>query len=191
MADYTTTAAVKLLLGITDSSQDAKIAALITEQSAVFDKATGRAGLLSATVTDEAITSLVDQYGHLQLHVKRPPITVVSAVAYRYLPSLSWVTLGSDLIAIDPTAYKAVYWGDFRNARLRPFQVQMTYTGGYATVPEDVNLAVQQMVAIVLTQPNAGAIKSISVGDISETYGDLMNPRLVQDTIHRYRLVTW
>lgn len=79
-------------------------------------------------------------------------------------------------------------WSDSKSRR----RWKLSYSGGYASIPENVQLAIDMWVDY-LTSNASGAVKSYTTGDDSETYFDLgQMPAQVKTLIAPYkRMIFW
>lgn len=161
MADLVTLANVKTYLGITDSTEDANLSALITQMSAAAESYCSR---------KFSSTSYVDYIdgGSKVLLTRYYPLVSVTSILDTYNDNAA-VTLGDldiDLvtgeirISITSTDLNVLglYWASGKR------RWKATYYYGSSTVPEDVKRAVIMMVS------DARAVKSSALA--SETIGD-------------------
>lgn len=108
-------------------------------------------------ITDDVVRCQADYYGLIDLG--GGPISDVTLVA-------NWRTAAEVTYA---------YWnGIDQIQRLQPLQVvDVTYTHGWAVIPDDIAFMVRDLVAGVLQLNENGAsgpIRSFTVGDVSEVY---------------------
>lgn len=188
MPTFTTLTKLKYHLGIptTDTSEDNKLNQLITEVEASVLRYLRRGNFIS-----EQKTEYYDGTGRETLVLRRRPVTAVAAV-YRDsqgyggqnpdgFASTSILTAGSDyfipsldeneqnggiLIAIGSGGF---FVGDYENVGQWPVgrgNIKVTYTAGYNTIPDELTLAVNQMIAAI----RAGTEKGGLIG--SETFGE-------------------
>ncbi len=78
---------------------------------------------------------------------------------------------------------------------LDPLQtVDVTYTHGFAEVPEDVTELVLSAVLGALGVANGGTLKQLDVGGVSEVFGDVTGALVVtlaQSVLDRYKVTSW
>ncbi len=149
----TDVASVKESLGIpsSDTSQDNLIVRKINQATRMIEKFTG-VRFASTTYTDEEYDATnVDQLVLLQ----RPVITFSRFQARNtVLNEDDWTTIDTELYFVDEAAgvldllFAAVgRWNRYR----------VTYTAGYATIPEDIAEAAVTLVAFYIDNPTSGA----------------------------------
>lgn len=122
-------------------SYDTLIGVLIGQAEALLYQHLGVASLEEATYTDATATG----YGTSELRVKNWPITAVSAVKYR--------GSGSDTTTLTATSYRfdeerpVIHTlGDWCWSRDAVANYLVTYTAGYATVPDRVKNVMYRLV---------------------------------------------
>jgi len=143
------TAEYKAYAGITDSTWDTRLAVLISMTEAALLRYCGRA-FEEATYTDAEI----DGTGERSLWLPNTPVTAVSAVKivasdgttttldstdYRWTAAGEIFRLGSNQWWDDGDGYafardNSARWPD----PIEPASVLVSYTGGYATIPDDL-----------------------------------------------------
>jgi len=178
MPTFTTLSELKLHLDIplTDTSEDGKLNQLISEVEASVLRYLKRGPFVS--------TSFTEYYSgddREMLILKHRPVTAVSLVRvdqYGYagqgpdaFPSTSSWDVGVDyyipqVSADEQNGSILAAIGNGGKWPLGRGNIKVTYTAGYATVPDDLALAVNQMIAAI----RAGADKGGPVG--SETFGE-------------------
>jgi hypothetical protein len=138
--DYTTTAALKLWLGITNGTDDALLADLITNESAYFNDAINRPeGLAVANYTERASGN-----GKNRLVLRYYPVTAVTSLM-----------ISGQVIPQSPDGIQSGYMFDEYGLWLIGYSftkgvlnVSVLYAAGYSTVPVDVGQAVKELCAL-------------------------------------------
>lgn len=149
--------------------EDARITALLADASAVIRAYTGQ----TFTLVEDDVVVLRAAGGTLTLP-QRPVVSVTSVVAVGGSPALpdftvvDWVWDEIDTIRLgDGSAViniPEVWWDDDGY----PGTYRVTYSHGYATVPDDVVGVACAMVMRVLATP--AGVRSESIGPYSVTY---------------------
>jgi uncharacterized phiE125 gp8 family phage protein len=150
----TSLARVKQFLNIDGSSDDARLNTLIAAVSAEIQGSTGRK-IIQATVTDER----VDSIGENVIAIREYPIISVSALTEDGNALVE--DAGFEMKAQDKAAGriarisggKAANWA--RGIRV----VTLTYSHGYATVPEDIKQAATELVAFDYNQEKSSGAR--------------------------------
>lgn len=106
-------------------------------------------------IADDVVRYEADYYGLINLG--GDPVSTVTAV--------------NDFLSQSGVSY---YWNGLDEILgLCPNQVvDVTYTHGYATVPDDIKFVATQAVIGVLDLGATGSITSFTVGDVTEVYSD-------------------
>lgn len=185
--DLTTLVVARAWLGITDNSQDVLLTRLITSTSRSILNSLNRGDLHS-----QAYTETYDGSGTNRLTLINFPVTAVSAV------TIDGISIPAALNTYDYgfgfDAYSVHLTNNLIFTRGKQ-NVSVTYTAGYASIPEDIEqatlLALQNMVQV---QKMDTTIGSESTGGYSVSYrqgaaGAL--PPEVQQLLKTYRRVTW
>lgn len=152
---YTTLVDVRQwLTGITPSqtTDDALLTSLIDRASEFIDTAVGR-GILSADYTD-----ILNGNGADSIFVNNYPITAVSAVQvdeYDYSPAPLSKNVGYIF-----NAHRVYLRGGKFNLGVQ--NVVISYTGGYLTVPDDIQQACVELVVFKYKQRNHIGVSSHS-----------------------------
>lgn len=191
MTDYTTLANVKAQLGATETADDALLTQLITDASRMIDRYC--AGAFDSdnyfaleTVTDKVLRGVVGYDRYFRVWPLKPVVSSVTAIAYRYDPADAWTNLTAAYVMID--GYQVSIGGAPSNAAGKP-QFKITYTGGYATIPADV-----QNVATLLTirfyrEIKSGLTDAIGVAELGTLQYTRAIPVRVQAMLAPYRRV--
>lgn len=172
----TTRTKVKSYMGITDTSSDTIIDELITYVSAFIGSYCGGRNFLSSSYVE-----IYDTYrGRHKIFLKQIPVTAISAVEYRSgTPSAPvWVTYGVD----GYLSYLSAGYIRFYGALPEIAQgMRISYTAGYLidwanentsthTLPEDLTMAANEMIATVLNTRKSGGITNETTEGQSITY---------------------
>ena len=177
--DLTTIDAVKALLKITGTADDANIAHLVTRCSAVV------ANYLNRNLLAQTHTETYDGNASGRLSLRQTPITAVAAVAVNgiSIPASPDGVLRDGftfdqnrLILVNRIFYRGIH------------NVSVTYTAGYASVPYDVEEAVIELVGDRLRMaPRLGEqSRSLPQGG-SITYDMSFMSDRVQGVLSNYR----
>ena len=174
MADLTTLAAVKAALGITTSADDAIITALIPQVTALIEGECDRI-FSSASPTAEFPRA----YDSDRVKLARYPITAVTNVwVSTDVPRVydaSTVLVATDVLP-DDNGYLIRIDGGYFPAGANV--VKVSYTGGFATIPGDIERAAQEVIAVKLMK---GKNKEYHVGSVTLGEGNIQN--IVRDDI--------
>lgn len=166
-----------------------------------YNSPTTVSGMLTEVVTREKSMGKIDNYGNMVIDLRKPPIhfdanfnplitlveynvgsisvsltltdgtsnaknTIIEVAANRkkvYYPQLYIVPA---LQTVTPTAKINLY--DLKSTR---FWTDISYTGGYDTIPDDITLATNYIVAeFLLHRENPLALMSMSQGSMSQTF---------------------
>ena len=162
--DLTTLAAVKPWLTVTDTNSDTLLGALITAASRVILNYTGRSTFELTPYTD-----IYDGNGKNWLLLRQWPVMSVATISYDsavITSAASGVPLANGYLLEPPLAGGG-------NQRLTLFgyamprgrsNVQITYSAGYATTPEDVGQACCELVGEMFRRKD-------HIGQMSKTLG--------------------
>lgn len=146
---YTTIQNYKTWAGIADSSQDAKIAAAIPRASAMVQR------FLGYDPSGGDFVDLLDGNGGRMIPVKNPPIKSVASVV---LQDIGTVTIAPTAAISQVVGFffddKFVYLRGYTFCRGTQ-NVQITYTAGFATFPDDIEEATMMTVSSLVS---AGSI---------------------------------
>jgi hypothetical protein len=155
---FATAADVEARLGrdLTDD-ETARMAVLLEDATDLIRSVTGQvlypAG--SETVRLEATNRVV-------YYFPQAPVTAVASVV-----DSDGLTVTADYTwTADGRLWRSLSWGRRRG------DVTVTYSYGYATVPDPLVRLCSRLAVSMLTQPVGAAVKSESIGSYSVTYGD-------------------
>lgn len=137
--DLTTLVSVEQFLSLpSGNSEEALLSALITAVSVGF------AGYIGRQVLSQAFTERRDGKGTIAMPFKNPPATAVASV-----------TIGVDLIPAGDAARTPGYYFSDTMLMLNGYRfcrglgnVMLVYTGGFASVPSDLQEACNEQVAL-------------------------------------------
>lgn len=173
--DITTLELVKEFLGITDTSKDTFLRHLITRASRFIKTYTGRE-YASTTYTEEVHSG----NGYQKLYLDHYPIISVTEVKE------DDVALDSDeyeILSEEGAIFREAGWtggslamADTLSTEPDPYaetrNLKVTYTAGWASIPDDIVQACLQLVALWYTGANsAGIERETTPGGYSVTYG--------------------
>lgn len=164
--DYTTLVDVKTSLGATTTADDALLTTLITEASRAIDRHCAQAVnsdnyFASQTLTDQVQRALVSADGYLYCWPLKPLVTGVSALAYRLTPRSAWLDIDASLLEVYGYMVKA-YTGGWRGNA----QAKITYTGGFATLPADLENAATLLAVRFYREIKSGVTDSIGLVEL-------------------------
>ncbi len=129
---YITLADAKAWLNVVDASEDAQILAYIEAASTAISK------LCNREFSSGTVTEVLKGSGTNEIFVNRPTVTAVTSVVDEYGNAVT--SLSFDSVSIKRT--DGIYF-----SYNRPYTV--TYTGGYTSVPADVQLATKMTVQAI------------------------------------------
>lgn len=164
---YTTIADYKAYAGITGVDQDEEIYKAINAWTKVINGylfGDSSQSILSTTYTEK--TTVGNAGGHDILVMQHSPITAVTSVTLD--GTTVYTNGGASLMEVDAYEGYLIYMDGTLTAsgstRRKP--VTVVYTAGYSTVPADVALACQKLVALSLNQDlrDAVGIRAYSIG---------------------------
>lgn len=181
LADY------KTLASITGTSQDARLTIILGAASAAFRRITGRdetTGWESASRTET-----IDGNGEDSITLRESPVTAVTSVTliaddgsetvlasteYRVSASSGVLTRLSSAIgrhvAEGGPDYVGTFWGAVPNWPAGAQNIEVVYTGGYATIPLDIQMAVARVTDTMSREAGTSpAMSSESIGGYSYT----------------------
>lgn len=157
MAQYAT--AVELATYLQQDLDTASANLALTTATAVF---VGEAGATFAAVAGTYSTAALGER-----HVFLPgPVTAVSAVRVNGVAVTDYTRIGDVL-------YRAARFGT--TSSFPPDVVEVDYTAGYATVPDDVKLAVLQLAGELYENPHGATSRTEQIDDysIAEKFADV------------------
>lgn len=151
-------------IGKTLSGADiARATALLDDASAAFRRAAGGQQITQATTTDRV------RVVRGKVRLPQAPVTDVTAVTDENGNALLYRWHGGDTIDVSSNVIDDFAWVPWSN----PIPVAVvTYTHGYATVPDDVVAVVCQMAARAFgSNPETAGIQQESIGGYSYSIG--------------------
>ena len=181
MADLTTLASLKAYLGITDSAKDALLQSLITGASAAVEALIGRP-LLSASYTEK-----VDGNGKARMMFPHFPVTAVASVkvngvAVSAAPANNFTSPGyrfdETMLILQGSRFDA----GFRN-------IELTYNAGYATIPADIQMAVNKIVGGKYRERDWLGYQSKSLAGETVSFADVAQSSGIKSILSSYMKV--
>lgn len=181
----TSLGSVKTAIGVTGNAEDTLLNQLIVQADRLI-KNYCRYALESASYTEYP-----QGYGNRFLDLRQQPVTAIASIYQdpnRLFPADTLLTAGTDydlvqgrVVKLIGTWTQAVQW---TKGLLSPEVVpsimclKITYTAGYAVVPDDLELAANMLVAILRRIRKGGAmLNSESLGGYSVSFaGVTANP---------------
>ncbi len=178
--DYCTVQNVKDYLTVTGSGSDALIASIITRISSFIDEYCNcPLGFGQAAVT-ERVTGLVDAAGNLKCWPSKPKVNSVSAMTVEY--SVYDSPMAVTLAYIRISGYEVrVMDGTWKNLRGTDLLVNITYDGGFTTLPDKLVHAATVISARAFKAKDSG--QSDVVG--SDTTGTLIYAKMMPREVKR------
>lgn len=180
MADLTTLDAVKAYGPITGTGQDALLAQLISRASAAIEN------YLQRSVRSADVTEVRDGTGGTAMLLKQHPVSAVSAVTIDGLPipaASAWGQPGWWL----PDDRRILLFGYSFTRGVG--NVSVAYTGGFDTVPPDVEQACIETVLLMVKRREHIDVSSKALAGESITYVNVELPRAAQQVLANYRRV--
>jgi hypothetical protein len=177
---------VKGYLGLSSSftADDALLSRLVSASSQQFIDLTGNE-IASGTYTESfSGWDMGRQSGYARFPLGRFPVVSVSGVLVDGQPVLSATSpSGSGYLQ----EYGSVAITPDQAPRLYDWNVSITYTAGYASVPEDVRQAVIELACLKYRDRQHIGHQSDSIGGMSVTYLPSVIPQSVQVVVDAYR----
>ena len=159
--DIITAAEAKAYMGLSGSDKDTIIGTFITDASTWIEEYLGRKVVASQTVTEEVGNGTGTEY----FTPKFPPVTAVSTLKSRGSPTGSWAAIVSDSsnILIDPINgdFVELYGTTFPAGRSN---IQITYTAGFASMPNEIKQVCYEMVAVRFRDSNDPGLGANTIG---------------------------
>lgn len=181
--DLTTTAKVKAYLQITASTWDTLFGTLVTYASMIIENYINRK-LYSATYTE-----YYDGNNEIKLFLNQYPISTVTTVKlydYEQQTVLQTYTANEDYISYLNEGY--IYKGSKWTYGHKNFQI--VYIAGYSTIPEDIELACNMIVANLFNMPDKSNISAERIGSYSINYlSEQGLPPQVKSILDNYKRV--
>ena len=199
--DYATLAFVKMHSDVQLTKDDARLSALITAASRAIDrKLTGvpdpdAVDYLKLESKTETIYGQADREGNIICYPHKPYVSAVAAFSFRLRPFDPWEVTDPGRVAVDGLQVKA-YPESSRGARWARVQVQISYTGGLATKPEDLPADIMETAAILAIryykEAESGLADSIGIAELATTIYTKAWPVRVLDNLQPFiRKVGW
>jgi len=184
LTDLTT---VKAVLGITDASKDELLKHLINAMTDNIESICGRR--FKAPGSDAV--ELVNGTGRPDIFVKNYPLISVTKVEKKTSnsPLTFEEILAGDYVKEDAIGRFRLQEGDSEND-IQNYRV--TYKGGYAVIPVDLEQACISLVSNEFNDRKARGIQSESLGQYSVTYGkneSELDPEILQ-VVKRYKRIS-
>lgn len=184
----TTVSKVKTYLGISVSTWDSVLEELVNDCTVWLENEMGGRRIFNdaSDATEYHDGGDSTGYGKRSLFLKRFPIASVTSISYRSgTPGTPvWV------------AYTADDYERIDNEGTLHFlftlpvgrqNIKVVYKAGYTTIPHDLNLACQKLVAKEFDKRKSQGIKSEGIGGANVTWNEEIDPS-IQRVINKYRL---
>jgi hypothetical protein len=152
MADLISTATYKTMTGITSTNQDTRIAPLITSVSQLVKTYCNNTfvDFVSSAKTE---TFNVDYNEHF-VQLTETPLIAINSVSEREKPTDTYTNLtnNTDYYAdsVTDTIFRVDSGGNEKQFKSGKGAVKVVYTAGYSTLPQDLELAVMDLVTYYL-----------------------------------------
>lgn len=172
----------KTFLQITDSAQDSVLNLVIPQVEDYVSKKCQRT-FESTVYTNEEY----DGTDNTELKLKNfPVITFTQLDRNRVTDNTDdWETIDADDYWVDTDTGIITKISDFTTGTKN---YRATYTAGYASVPDDVQLAVMMIVSEFLNTRRAGGIKQESLGDHSVSFESVIQTnKVIKEILSHYR----
>lgn len=196
-----TLADVKIFLGISGSTKDALLNLLIDQASTLIES------LCDVTFSSTAYTELIDGNGTREILLRHSPVITFTSLEKRtaFDNTDSWETIATsdywvetdsgkvtktssyadwDVVHKDPSLSDEMTF-DYGKQNYRA-----TYTAGYATIPNDIQMAVMTVISSFYNTSSKMGIKSETLGDrtlnLGEGSSDVTKLPSVQTIINKY-----
>lgn len=181
MPAFCTIADVKTFIGLTGSADDALLTSLVSATSAALET------IMNRTVNQTTYTDVQDGNGRAQLLLVNRPVILVSGVLI-------------DGVAVPQAVGFGAGWGLDGNVvylRNRVFarglrNVSVTYSAGWAVVPDDIKQATIETAALKYKQKEQSGYTSKSLAGESVAFDKSDFPESVERVMNNYRkVVPW
>lgn len=180
----TTTANVKSYLAITESTHDTILGTLVTQAEKMIFSYLGK------NIESAVYTEYYDGDGSDELHVDQYPIISVTSIH-----NDTERVFGSDTL-IDSDNY-VIYenegiirlFNDESSFTIGKRNIKIIYTAGYASVPSDITLAANKLVAHLFNRRGADGHTQETLGSYSTSYDKLGIPQDVKLMLDAYRRI--
>lgn len=173
--DLTTTAKVKTLLGISVSTYDTLLDALVTSASDFIAQLCGRSFALPGSDETEYYDGTVEKN---RIQLRKWPVTVLTSISYASgaynNPTWTAYDASSQFVLKDDTG--EVFF-DFCLPRGRK-NIKVVYRGGYASnaIPTDLDHACKKLVAKEYLKRSSQGVTSEHVGEAGVNWNENLDP---------------
>lgn len=187
MTDYASLSAVKLALGSSETTDDALLAALITQASRAIDRfCAGFVGsnnyFVRETVTDETLNGLAAADGKLFCWPRKPLVESVTALAYRFSARGAWVAMTSAYAEINGYTVSILGFPEYGRA-----QVKISYVGGFDPLPDDLVNAAVLLTVRFYKEVKSGLTDSIGIAELGTLQYTKSLPARVVEMLRPYK----
>lgn len=176
----TTVDDVKTYLGITDTSQDALLEMFVNQSTDWIESYCGGRRFKDTTYTDEVYESIfakadgdfptIQRNRQYWLNTRQYPITATEPIVVKYRNGTdNWDTQESTAYDVYEDRGQLYIHGGMPNVRKA---VKLTYSAGYASIPNDLSLACIKLTARQFEKRKSQGKKSESIGGASITWQD-------------------
>ena len=178
---YASLAKIKEHLNVSGTADDAFLTSLQGETDAAIDAYCGRAdGFSSASHTE-----YIDGGGESVVMLSHAPVTAVASV-YDDLDG-DWesgdLLVATDYRAVESTGELVHKTGTFLDGT---GNLKVTYTGGYSSIPSDIELASIRLIGKFYNLRRSGGIRQMSAGAMNLTF-EFGMPEDVRTILDKYR----
>lgn len=176
MTALTTIARVKSYLGISTTADDALLTDLLNGASLAIEN------YLNRTLSAASYTAVMDGNGSVLLPLPNYPVTAVSSLKIdgQVIPLSAAFGKSGYVNAVDRILLRSyVFSLDFQN-------VEISYTAGYSTIPDDIQTATVAMVALRYKEKDWVGYQSKSLAGETVAFQTSFMPDYVKQTLDAY-----
>lgn len=152
MANLISTSIYKTMTGITSTNQDTRIAALCESVSQLVKTYCNNTFVDFATDAKTEIYNI--DYNEHFVQLTETPIIAITSVAERDNPTGSYTTLTNNedyyVDSVTDTIFRVDSGGKEKTFKSGKGAVKVVYTAGYSTLPQDLELAVMDLITYYL-----------------------------------------
>ena len=152
MANLIALSAYKEMTGITSTNQDTRITTLITSVSQLVKTYCNNS--FKDFVSDAKTETFNIDYGEHFVQLTETPLIAINSVSEREKPTDSYIALtdGTDYYAdsVTDTIFRLDSGGNEKKFKSGKGAVKVVYTAGYSILPQDLELAVMDLITYYL-----------------------------------------
>lgn len=197
MGDYCTLADVKgsaELAGYIDMTsedvrRDALIAKLISRTSRFIDNFTNTPKGWDMETVTERLRAIVDKEGNLLAQAGKACVSSVTSMSARYSPTDQIAVDVTSILTADDSPVITVWDGKWLGFRGNRLVADVTYTGGYSPLPDDIVNATVVLTARLFKAKDAGFADVVGSDQMGTLIYSKVMPREVQAALNSRRRV--